>query len=129
MAETKEWGFGFLGPKVIIEGEQIKIKKGLGQESNYPLANTSVSYEIGAFITTVHFHVSGAANGFIKVSRKPKDVEKVKEIQEFLAKNQKGKNSDSSSGLSDLEKLKDLKDKGIISESEFEQKKKQILGL
>lgn len=40
----------------------------------------------------------------------------------------KGINSPSSS-IDDLEKLASLKDKGIISQEEFEQKKKQILGL
>jgi hypothetical protein len=33
------------------------------------------------------------------------------------------------SGINDLEKLADLRDKGIITPSEFEAKKKQILGL
>lgn len=33
------------------------------------------------------------------------------------------------SGLDDLEKLASLKDKGIISEEEFQAKKKQLLGL
>jgi hypothetical protein len=33
------------------------------------------------------------------------------------------------SGLNDLEKLADLRDKGIITPTEFEAKKKQILGL
>lgn len=35
----------------------------------------------------------------------------------------------SASGLDDLEKLAGLKRKGVITESEFEQKKKQMLGL
>jgi hypothetical protein len=33
------------------------------------------------------------------------------------------------SNISDLEKLADLKNKGIITEEEFNAKKKQILGL
>ena len=33
------------------------------------------------------------------------------------------------SGINDLEKLADLRDKGIITPTEFEAKKKQILGL
>ncbi len=36
---------------------------------------------------------------------------------------------DSNSGVGDLEKLADLKEKGIISQEEFDTKKKQILGL
>ena len=35
----------------------------------------------------------------------------------------------SGSSLNDLEKLAELKDKGVITEEEFEAKKKQILGL
>ena len=35
----------------------------------------------------------------------------------------------SNSGIDDLEKLADLRDKGIITPTEFEAKKKQILGL
>lgn len=40
-----------------------------------------------------------------------------------------GSSSNKSSGFNDLEKLSDLKNKGIISEEEFNQKKKQILGI
>ena len=38
-------------------------------------------------------------------------------------------NTQSSSSIADLEKLAELRDKGIINQSEFDQKKKQILGL
>ncbi len=34
-----------------------------------------------------------------------------------------------SSGLDDLERLAELKDRGVVTESEFEAKKRQILGL
>ena len=37
--------------------------------------------------------------------------------------------SPSNSGVDDLEKLSELKEKGVITEEEFQQKKKQILGL
>jgi hypothetical protein len=46
--------------------------------------------------------------------------------QFFIQKHIKKSNSGS---LDDLEKLSELKEKGIISEEEFQAKKKQILGL
>lgn len=51
--------------------------------------------------------------------------------QDFIRNEALGGNSDqsSNSGVGDLEKLADLKEKGIISQEEFDQKKKQILGL
>tara|TARA_R110002050_G_scaffold286541_4_gene437158 strand:- start:16216 stop:16710 length:495 start_codon:yes stop_codon:yes gene_type:complete len=50
-------------------------------------------------------------------------VKKIKELQSGP------KETASSMDLSQLEKLADLKDKGIITEEEFQTKKKEILGL
>jgi len=50
--------------------------------------------------------------------------------QEFIVSEAQGtSDSNKSSDFNDLEKLSDLKNKGVISEEEFNQKKKQILGL
>lgn len=51
--------------------------------------------------------------------------------QDFIRNEALGGSSEqsSNSGVGDLEKLADLKEKGIISQEEFDQKKKQILGL
>jgi len=55
------------------------------------------------------------------------DFEAIKSmIEERMTK---GKAPSESSSISDLEKLAELKEKGIISEEEFNAKKKQILGL
>lgn len=48
-------------------------------------------------------------------------------INEKLASNSKGQNG--SSDMNNLEKLAELKDKGVITQEEFDQKKKQLLGL
>jgi hypothetical protein len=52
-------------------------------------------------------------------------------VQTFITEeiqSSKGSSSPTSS-IDDLEKLAELKDKGVITQEEFEQKKKQILGL
>lgn len=54
------------------------------------------------------------------------DAKKAKELID--ARVGKGDNN-TSTGISDLEKLAELKDKGIITDEEFQQKKKQLLGL
>ena len=60
--------------------------------------------------------------------KQQKDFEEIKDmIEDKISEPQKGK--DSGSGIEDLEKLAELKEKGIITEEEFAQKKKQILGL
>ena len=40
-----------------------------------------------------------------------------------------GKSTNSNSNIDDLEKLAKLKDKGIITQEEFDKKKKQVLGI
>ena len=51
--------------------------------------------------------------------------------QEFIMKEALGgkDKQNNTSGLEDLEKLAELKNKGIISEAEFNLKKKQLLGI
>jgi len=52
------------------------------------------------------------------------------QAQDFIRKEALGgSNEHSASNVGDLEKLSELKDKGIISQEEFDRKKKQILGL
>jgi len=53
------------------------------------------------------------------------------QAQDFIRKEALGGNSEQSSisGIGDLEKLAELKEKGIITQEEFDSKKKQILGL
>jgi predicted RNA-binding Zn-ribbon protein involved in translation (DUF1610 family) len=56
------------------------------------------------------------------------DFEKIKKaIEDRIVSSQEG--TPKSSGLDDLEKLANLHEKGIITEEEFNAKKKQILGL
>lgn len=50
-------------------------------------------------------------------------------IRERMAAQREGNERKAPSNLDDLEKLSALRDKGVITEDEFQQKKKQILGL
>jgi len=47
----------------------------------------------------------------------------------YSAQSGGGQRKDTPSEINDLEKLAELKEKGVITEEEFQQKKKQILGL
>lgn len=64
---------------------------------------------------TINFHLTGGNN------KKFEEAKRI--IEERMAGGTRG------SSLSDLEKLAELRDKRIISNKEFENKKKQILGL
>lgn len=67
---------------------------------------------------SINFHTTGGNN---------KKFEEAKRLIEehISADNQSQQNNP----LNDIEKLAELKDKGIISEEEFQQKKNQLLGL
>ena len=68
-------------------------------------------------------------------NQKNKDFSELKKIaQELINKNPKGGTAavnvvQETSSADELAKFADLKDKGIISEEEFEAKKKELLGL
>ena len=51
------------------------------------------------------------------------------EAKEIIESHMGDNNQKASSGLNDLEKLAELKDKGIITQEEFDAKKKLLLGL
>ena len=66
---------------------------------------------------TINFHAMGGNNA------------KFEEAKRTIEERINSAGQPQSSSLNDLEKLAELKEKGIISEQEFEQKKKQLLGL
>ena len=53
----------------------------------------------------------------------------IKEIKAIQSQQKINETNNSGSNLDELEKLAELKEKGIITEEDFNQKKKQILGL
>lgn len=90
-----------------------------------------------ADIESVSLDDAGMGKNKIKINGKGTtlaDVDMPKpwaeKVQEFIRGEISGSSSSSSpSSLNELEKLSELKDKGIITEEEFQSKKKQLLGL
>lgn len=67
---------------------------------------------------SINFHVYGGNN------KKFEEAKRI--IEERISQSDQ---KPQSGGINDIEKLAELKEKGIITQEEFEQKKKQILGL
>lgn len=67
---------------------------------------------------SINFHASGGNNDKFEEAKRL--------IEERISADS---NTPQNNPLNDLEKLAELKDKGIITDEEFQQKKKQILGL
>ena len=89
-------------------------------------------------IESVSLDKGGMGKNKIKVNGKGTVLAEVElprnwaeKAQDFIRNEALGGNPEqnSNSGVGDLEKLADLKEKGIISQEEFDKKKKQILGL
>lgn len=74
-------------------------------------------------------NIKGAEANVVLIQ--PGQMKKAKQIQEYVLqyKSRSTCSETKPSGLSDLEKLDELKRKGIITQAEFDAKKKQILGI
>ena len=81
------------------------------------------------------FQIIDGAGKEIKIDKVPKKevVKLVKTIQEAMSSYQSkisnAPSNDSNNGIDNLKQLKELADNGVITQEEFEAKKKQILGL
>lgn len=90
-------------------------------------------------IDSVSLDKGGFGKNIIKINGKGTTLAELEmpkqwseKAQEFIMKEALGGNDNkqsNSSGVDDIEKLDKLRKKGIITEAEFEQKKKQLLGL
>lgn len=59
----------------------------------------------------------------------PGNMSKAKKLQEYVASYQAKTSAPPASSYTDLEKLAELRDKGIITQEEFEAKKKSLLNI
>jgi len=77
------------------------------------------------------FNATRDENSIMFKSKQEENFIEIKNmIEEKLDQyNKNTESSNSSSGLNDLEKLAELRDKGIITEEEFEAKKQEILNI
>lgn len=123
----KEWDFGFGNLKVTIENEFLSWKFAMDKGS-WPIKDiTSITYETSGLSAKFSVYLGGTLAKTINIPRGSKSETNVKEIDSFLKENRPKEGT--SSNLDDLKKLSELKDSGIITEEEFQAKKKQILGL
>ena len=88
----------------------------------------TIDYHLSALYGT--FQIIDGAGKEIKIKDVPKKevVKLVKTIQEAV-NDYDNSSTQSNNGINDLKKLKELADQGIITQEEFEAKKKQILRL
>ena len=116
---------------IIITESYVKGTAVFGKEVVLPLDMIS-TYATKAFFSTISIATS---SGFIKFSM----IENYKEIGDKLAqlinerqnpkKNPQHDDTDTNSSFEKIKKYKELLDNNIITQEEFETKKKQILGL
>ena len=116
--------------ELIITENNVKGKTLFGKEVVLPLYMVS-AYSTRKFLSVV---CVATASGITKFSL----IENYKEIGEVLAQqiNQRQRNTETyskksteSNSMDDLLKLKSLLDSGIITQEEFDAKKKSLLGL
>ena len=118
--QAKSWPF-----KTTVYQGYIEYK-GIGETKNIPIASISdITKEPLAFIKAVLRLNSGEKIEVIVGNKHLKEFMSV--VTSLL--NDRGNSHAPASNLNELEKLAQLKDKGIITEEEFQAKKKQILGL
>ncbi len=117
-----------LGGYVFIANDEYVSYKSLGKFFRVARKDIeSVSLDKGGMGKNI-IKVNGRGTTLAQVELPKPWAEKA---QEFIMKEALGGNDkqSSNSGLGDLEKLAELKNKGIITEAEFNQKKKQLLGI
>lgn len=139
---------------LVLTETGVTIKRNGGWLSSHGAGEKNIPYKS---ITAVQFKKVGLTVGFIQLTikggveakggafgavsdentvtfgakEKTQDFESAKSIieQRIIEANSARPESNNTNDLDQLEKLASLKDKGIVSEEEFQAKKKQILGL
>ncbi len=143
-------------PEVIDEGEEIKaVTSGLHEGNTWlivvtnrrvifldkgffyglkqmemPIEQiTSVSHKLGIIFGSIEIQTAGGKKLIEDIDKK--DVAKVASTISRLLRNLKESNNSSVPGVdvvSQLEKLAKLKEKGILTEEEFQREKRKLLG-
>lgn len=132
--------------KVIIKrkGALAKLTHGFtkGEKSIYIRQITGIDFKPGGNLVNgyIQFTVPGgnekvrgafeAAQDENSIMFRKKDNDVARQIKEKIEEiQQRGSNNTSVSGADEIKKYKELLDEGIITEEEFNKKKKEILGI
>ena len=123
------WGFSMC--ELSITENNVKGKTLFGKEVTLPLYMVS-AYSTRKFFSTIAVATSSGVTKFSLIENYAEIgnvlSQKINERQERTTNEQKPSAS-SNSSMDDLVKLKGLLDAGIITQEEFDAKKKQLLGL
>ena len=126
-----EYHIGLGGAKLIIYPEKIAIR-GITDSKDIPINHIS-NIQVKKWTSKIIIHTTSGAKevivlgiGTLKVN-----VEEIEElINSLVAESKQSEllSQQKRSPLDDLEKLAELKEKEIITQEEFDKKKKEILG-
>lgn len=130
--------------KITTKGFMNAVNKGLSGTKTYPFDNlTAVQYKAPGFTTgylqfvlmgsqETKRGVSGAVHDENSILFNKKELPLVLEIKEYVEYRINSKTSTKTTSISvadEILKFKELLDQGILTQEEFDAKKKQLLGL
>ena len=117
--------------EITVTEKNVRGKALFGKEVVLPIYMIS-AYSTRSFMSTIAVATSSGLTKFALIGNYAEIgnvlAKMINERQENTAKTESKSNTDSSN-MDDLLKLKNLLDQGIITQEEFDAKKKQLLGL
>lgn len=128
MSKGKEWDFGMGQVKAWVEDGSLCWKQ-VGQKGSWKIDSiTGLEFESGAITAEINVFVGGALAKKLRIPKTKKTEEIAKDLINTIEPMRKNASSNISTA-DELKKFAELKSQGIITEAEFEAKKKQILGV
>ena len=127
--------FGMSRAEITVTDKRIYGKRAFGIEVNLPLDSVSSVESVSGFVKAITIATSSGKIGFSCLENHDQICE---EIRNLLNNRQSKasvptqttiKQEVAQSDADELKKFKELLDSGIISQEEFDAKKKQLLGL
>jgi hypothetical protein len=134
--ENMAWDFGSMQPKITIDNGQLNWSIFGGQRGGFPLRSvTGISYEskgVFSVMAKVSIMASGSDGKKLEVPKNAKSEQIVNNINAYLSEIQNKKSQDyavskSPSIADEIQKLASLKERGLLTEDEFQQQKLKLL--
>lgn len=114
--------------KVKVYKDRIEIQqKGMLLSGGWITVDYTEIKSISVSMTAKLKIVTEANDYYVSAFGSPRAVDKMKEYVRNAKSEQPTSNSGTNSVADELEKLADLKDRGVLTEQEFEQKKEELL--
>ena len=114
----------YMGFWINIYPNRVEFKSGVGSKS-IPI-NEIASIQLSMFgVGKITLETAGGTKYSIPTHKKKAVQQAIYDAQAQLGKGNQPKTSDAD----EITKLNELKEKGVLTQKEFDQKKKQILGI